>query len=37
MFDNFVRKEYNSCNIIVPATDTKGCLAIGDFNSATDT
>ena len=37
MFDNFVQKPYSSCNVIVPATDAKGCLMIGDFNSATDT
>ena len=36
MFDNFVKGGYRSCSIIVPAGGGKGCLLIGDFNSATD-
>lgn len=37
MFNNYTgEKEYESCNIIVEATQATGPLLIGDFNSATD-
>lgn len=37
MFNNFTaEKEYQSCNVIVEATEERGALLIGDFNAATD-
>jgi hypothetical protein len=36
MFDNFVKEGYSHSNIIIPATGGKGCLMLGDFNSAID-
>lgn len=37
MFNNFTsEKEYQPCNVIVEASEGRGALLIGDFNSATD-
>lgn len=37
MFNNFTsQKEYQSCNVIVEASEGRGPLLIGDFNAATD-
>ncbi len=37
MFNNFTSlKEYQCCNVIVEASQNRGALLIGDFNSATD-
>lgn len=37
MFNNFTgEKEYECYNIIIPATQDRGPLIIGDFNAATD-
>ena len=37
MFNNYTgEKEYQACNIILEASEERGALLIGDFNSATD-
>ena len=36
MFDNYTRGSYSHSNIIVPSSGARGCLMLGDFNSATD-
>lgn len=38
MLNNYTEtfQKYESCNIIIPASETKGAILIGDFNSATD-
>lgn len=36
MLDNFNRQAYAHSNVILPASQGKGCLMLGDFNSAID-
>ena len=37
MLDNFINEGYSHSDIILPAARGRGCLMLGDFNSAVDT